>query len=83
MSESASMALSILRDGSQFKWYVIPLLAFVFYVYTMEMEKKIMGWFLPDWLFGEWTGSMKSGIPWFFISPVMHRYGEHRVKRLI
>jgi hypothetical protein len=40
MSESASMALSILRDGSQFKWYVIPLLAFVFYVYTMEMEKK-------------------------------------------
>ena len=33
-------ALSILRDGSQFQWYVIPLLSFVFYVYAVEMEKK-------------------------------------------
>jgi len=40
MSESALQALSILRDGSQFKWYVIPLLAFVFYVYTAEAEKR-------------------------------------------
>lgn len=40
MSESAQMAFGILRDPSQFKWYVIPLLAFVFYVYTVEVEKK-------------------------------------------
>ncbi len=40
MTENALQALSILRDPSQFKWYVIPLLAFVFYVYTMEAEKR-------------------------------------------
>ncbi len=40
MTENARQALSILRDGSQFQWYVIPLLAFVFYVYTVEVEKR-------------------------------------------
>lgn len=40
MSESAQQALSILRAGGQFQWYVIPLLAFVFYVYTVEAEKR-------------------------------------------
>ncbi len=41
MTESASQALAILRQGSQtFQWYVIPLLAFIFYVYTVEVEKR-------------------------------------------
>ena len=40
MSEAAQSALAILRDPAQFKWYVIPLLALVFYVYTVEVEKK-------------------------------------------
>jgi hypothetical protein len=40
MSETAAQALSILRDGSQFKWYVIPLLAFVIYAYAAEIERK-------------------------------------------
>ena len=40
MTESASQALAILRDGSQFQWYVITLLAFVFYVYTVEVQKR-------------------------------------------
>jgi hypothetical protein len=40
MSESARLAYSILRDPSQFKWYVIPLLALLFYIYSVEMEKK-------------------------------------------
>jgi len=39
-TESARQALAILRDGSQFQWYVIPGLAFVFYVYTVEVEKR-------------------------------------------
>lgn len=39
-TESASQALSILRDGSQFQWYVIPLFAFVVYVYASEVERK-------------------------------------------
>lgn len=40
MTEAAQRALEILRDPSQFKWYVIPLMALVFYVYTVEVEKK-------------------------------------------
>lgn len=40
MADSAQRALAILRDGSQFQWYIIPLLAFVFYVYTVEAEKR-------------------------------------------
>ena len=40
MTEFSQQALAILRDASQFKWYVIPLLAIVFYIYTTEMEKK-------------------------------------------
>lgn len=40
-TSSAQQALAILRHGSQtFQWYVIPLLAFVFYVYTVEVEKR-------------------------------------------
>ncbi len=40
MTESALQALEILRDGSQFKWYVIPLFAFVVYVYAVEIERR-------------------------------------------
>jgi hypothetical protein len=39
-TEAAQQALSILRDGSQFKWYVIPLFALVCYVYAVEIERK-------------------------------------------
>ncbi|MFQ6609244.1 MAG: hypothetical protein ACE5D7_00445 [Fidelibacterota bacterium] len=40
LTESASRALAILRDGSQFQWVVIPLFAFVVYVYAVEVERK-------------------------------------------
>lgn len=40
MSESARQALSILRDSSQFQWYVIPLFALVVYVYATEIERR-------------------------------------------
>jgi hypothetical protein len=39
-TESASQALSILRDGSQFQWYVIPLFALAVYVYATEVERR-------------------------------------------
>jgi len=39
-TEAAQQALSILRDGSQFKWYVIPLFALVAYVYSVEIERR-------------------------------------------
>jgi hypothetical protein len=63
-SESAQQALAILRQGDQtFQWYVIPLLAFVFYVYTAEAEKR--NWNLAlaglafwgmDWFNEIWNG---------------------------
>jgi hypothetical protein len=39
-TNSATEAMNILRDGSQFEWYVIPLFAFVVYVYSVEIERK-------------------------------------------
>jgi hypothetical protein len=39
-SPSAAAALSVLRDGSQFKWYVIPLFAIVVYIYGSEIERR-------------------------------------------
>ena len=40
MTDFALLALSRLRDASNFQWYVIPILSFVFYVYTVETEKR-------------------------------------------
>jgi hypothetical protein len=56
-AESASQALSILRDGSLFQWYVIPLFALVVYVYTVEIERR--NW---DLLF---AGLAFWGMDWF------------------
>jgi len=62
-TESASQALSILRDGSQFQWYVIPLFALVVYVYAVEVERR--NWNLVfaglafwgmDWFNEIWNG---------------------------
>ncbi len=40
MTESAKQALSILRDPSQFKWYVVPIFAIIGYAYSKEIGKK-------------------------------------------
>ncbi len=62
-TESAQQALKLLRDGSTFQWYVIPLFAFVVYVYAVEIEKK--NWSLVfaglaywgmDWFNEIWNG---------------------------
>ena len=39
MTPASEMALQNLRDLSTLKWYVIPLLAIVFYIYTAEIKK--------------------------------------------
>lgn len=39
-TESATQALSILRDGSQFQWYVVPLLVIVIYIYHDQIARK-------------------------------------------
>jgi hypothetical protein len=63
MTESAQQALSILRDGSLFQWYVISLFALVVLVYANEIEKR--NWSLVfaglafwgmDWFNEIWNG---------------------------
>ena len=62
-TEASVRALKILRDGSQFQWYVIPLLALVLYLYAVEIERK--NWNLVfaglalwgmDWFNEIWNG---------------------------
>ena len=62
-TESAAQALSILRDPSQYVWYVIPLFALVVYVYANEIERE--NWSLVfaglafwgmDWFNEIWNG---------------------------
>ena len=36
---ASQLALQGLRDLTTLKWYVIPLLAIVFYIYTVEIKK--------------------------------------------
>ena len=38
--EATEQALKILRSGATFQWYLIPMLAFVVYVYFNEISKK-------------------------------------------
>ena len=40
MAEATRQALSILRSGENFQWYVIPMIAFVVYVYHVEIDRK-------------------------------------------
>ncbi|MFH1537804.1 MAG: hypothetical protein ABIH66_02525 [bacterium] len=62
-TESAQRAMSILRDAGQFQWYVVPMLAFVMYVYAVEIERR--NWNLVfaglafwgmDWFNEIWNG---------------------------
>lgn len=39
MTEASRQALEGLRDLSTLEWYVIPLLAIIFYIYTSEIKK--------------------------------------------
>jgi len=62
-TDASLRALKILRDGSEFQWYVISLLALVLYVYAAEVERK--NWKLVyaglafwgmDWFNEIWNG---------------------------
>ena len=46
MTEATLRALANLRDLSTLQWYVIPILALVFYLYTMEIKRAREG---GDW----------------------------------
>lgn len=60
---AAKEAAGILRDGSLFQWYLIPLLALVIYVYTVEVERKNwnvvfagLAFWGMDWFNEIWNG---------------------------
>jgi uncharacterized membrane protein len=57
LTPAAQQALSILRDGAQFQWYVVPLLTLVLYVYGVEVERRNwrlvfagLGFWGMDWI---------------------------------
>ena len=64
MTDFALQALARLRDGSNFQWYVIPLLAFVFYVYTVEAEKRNWNLVLAGLAFwgADWLNEIINGL---------------------
>jgi len=62
-TDSALEAMRLLRDGSSFQWYVIPLFALAVYVYAVEIERQNWSLFLAglaywgmDWFNEIWNG---------------------------
>jgi hypothetical protein len=62
-TDAAQAAAKILRDGSLFQWYVIPLFALVVYVYAVEIEKRNwdlvlagLAYWGMDWFNEIWNG---------------------------
>src|SRR6476646_4487562 len=64
VTDAAREALGILRDGKTFEWSTVAFLAFVFYVYAVEIERRrwdiilagLAFWFM-DW-FNELINSL-------------------------
>jgi hypothetical protein len=68
MTEASQQALAILRDPSQFKWYVIPIFVMVIYIYAVEIEKRNWSLVLAglafwgmDWFNEIWNGLVLYG----------------------
>ena len=62
-TQAALNTMAVLRDGSLFKWYVIPLFALVVYVYAVEVERRNWNLVLAglaywgmDWINEIWNG---------------------------
>ncbi len=68
MAESAEQALALLRDGSHFQWYVIPLLVLVVYVYANETERKNWSLLLAGLAFWgmDWFMEVLNGLVFHF-----------------
>lgn len=69
--EVTQQALSILRSGDFFQWYVITLLALVIYVYTNEISKK-------NWK-GIAAGLALYAVHWFYeiINALIQHFSGH------
>ena len=68
MTESALTALAQLRDPGNFQWYVIPLLSLVFYVYTVETEKRNWNLVFAGLAFwgADWLNEIVNGLVLYF-----------------
>jgi len=69
MTQAAQEALKILRDGSTFQWYVIPLFALVVYVYANEVEKRNWNLVFAGLAFWgmDWFNEIWNGLVFHFI----------------
>jgi hypothetical protein len=69
--EATRQALSILRDGANFQWYVIPIFALVVYVYLDAAAKK-------NWK-GIAAGLSLYAVHWFFeiANALVQRFSGH------
>jgi hypothetical protein len=79
-TEAAARALEILRDGSQFQWYVITLFAFTVYVYTVEIERKNWNLIMAGLAFWgmDWFNEIWNGLVFHFTqqAPVWSAPGQ-------
>jgi hypothetical protein len=69
--EATNQALSILRRGDDFQWYLIPLLAFVLYAYAEEYKKRNYK--------GIAAGLSLYAVHWFFeiLNALIRRFSGH------
>jgi hypothetical protein len=69
--EATQAALSILRKGEPFQWYIIPLLAFALYIYLNEISQK-------NWK-GVAAGLSLYGVHWFveIINALIQHFSGH------
>lgn len=69
--EVTQQALAILRNGENFQWYVITLLALIVYVYTNEISKK-------NWK-GVAAGLALYSVHWFFeiLNALIQHFSGH------
>jgi hypothetical protein len=79
-TESALQAQEILRDGSLFQWYVIPLFALVVYVYAVEIERRNWDLFFAGLAFWgmDWFNELWNSLVFHFTNhaPVWGAPGE-------
>lgn len=67
-SDYSLQAMAILRDSSQFQWYIIPVLLLVIYAYTIQMNKKNYGAVLAGLAFWgmDWFNEIWNALVFYF-----------------
>ena len=63
-TEFAARAHELLRDGSNFQWYIVPLFAFVVYIYAAEIERRNWNLVLAGLAFWgmDWLNEIANGL---------------------